>query len=167
MLIPKRLKHMRLKWQSGSGIQAEAVLKPELAVENMDIIITASSAQDPIFDGRWLEPGQHINGIGSHSPDRRELDTETIVRSKIIPDLKSACLIEAGDFIIPINEGAITEDHFWADLGDVVAGRKPGRENNEEITLFKSVGLALQDVSTAALVYRRALENEVGSEFTF
>jgi alanine dehydrogenase len=137
------------------------------AVEGMDVIVAASSAHEPLFDGNWLAPGQHINGVGSHSPATRELDTTTIVRSKVVPDLAEACWVEAGDLIIPLNEGAITQDHVRASLGQVVAGLKPGRENDQEITLFKSVGLALQDVSTASFVYRKALEAKVGVEFTF
>ena len=137
------------------------------AVEGMDVIVAASSAHEPLFDGNWLVPGQHINAIGAHTPTARELDTTTIVRSKVVPDLADACWVEAGDLIIPLNEGAITRDHVSASLGEVVAGLKPGRENDREITLFKSVGLALQDVSTASFVYRKALEAKAGVEFTF
>ncbi len=149
------------------GISVTLVDDPRLAVEGMDVIIAASSASEPVFDGNWLEPGQHINGIGSHSPNARELDTTTIVRSKIVPDSADACLVEAGDLMIPINEGAISRDHLHADLGEVVAGLKAGRENDQEITLFKSVGLAIQDVSTASFVYRQALDAGVGQEFAF
>jgi alanine dehydrogenase len=149
------------------NISITPVGDPRSAVEGTDVIITASSASEPVFDGHWLEPGQHINGIGSHSPGARELDTTTIVRSKIVPDSTAACLVEAGDLMLPIKEGAISEDHLHADLGEVVAGLKPGRENQEEITLFKSVGLAIQDVSTASFVYAKALEAKVGGEFTF
>ena len=137
------------------------------AVEGMDVIVAASSAHEPLFDGNWLVPGQHINAIGAHTPTARELDTTTIVRSKVVPDLADACWVEAGDLIIPLSEGAIARDHVSASLGQVVAGLKPGRENDREITLFKSVGLALQDVSTASFVYRKALEAKAGIEFTF
>ncbi|HTU01642.1 MAG TPA: ornithine cyclodeaminase family protein [Candidatus Sulfotelmatobacter sp.] len=144
-----------------------AVDTPRAAVEGMDIILTASSAGQPIFDGAWLAPGQHINGVGSHSPKARELDTATIVRSKVVPDFPDACLAEAGDLLIPLSEGAITKAHLHAGLGEVVAGLKPGRENDQEITLFKSVGLALQDVATASFVYKKALETHTGVEFSF
>ena len=137
------------------------------AVEGMDIIITASSAHEPVFDGAWLVPGQHINGVGSHTPDARELDTKTIVRSTVIADLPSACLAEAGDVMLPIQEGAIDHTHLRAGLGEVIAGLKPGRVRDDEITLFKSVGLALQDASTASVVYKRALDARVGVEFAF
>jgi ornithine cyclodeaminase/alanine dehydrogenase len=149
------------------NVTVNPVGEARLAVEGMDVIVAASSAHEPLFDGHWLVPGQHINGIGAHTPTARELDTTTIVRSKVVPDLADACWVEAGDLIIPLNEGAITKDHVSASLGQVVAGLKPGRENEREITLFKSVGLALQDVSTASFVYRKALEAKAGVEFTF
>jgi alanine dehydrogenase len=160
-----------LKWANEMsekhGISVRPVEAPREAVEGMDIIITASSATEPIFDGHWLSPGTHINGVGSHAPKARELDTHTMVRSKIIPDLRSACLTEAGDLLIPISEGALCEEDIGPDLGEVVAGIKPGRERDEEITLFKSVGLAIQDVSTASHVYRLAIEKGIGKKFQF
>ena len=145
------------------SISVEPSGDPRACVEN-DIVVTASSSRTPVFEGAWLVPGTHINGIGSHSPDARELDTETIQRAKIVPDLASACLAEAGDLIIPIQEGVITEDHIHANLGEVVAGLKPGRESDEEITLFKSVGLAAQDAAAAARVYELAQAAGVGAE---
>lgn len=136
----------------------------QAAVEEADIIIAATSSTEPVFDGAWLKPGVHINGIGSHTPTTRELDTTTLKRAKVVPDLASACLSEAGDIIIPIREGAISEDDIRTELGQVVAGLKPGRTSDEEITLFKSVGLAIQDISTAVKVYQLALERGVGKE---
>lgn len=145
------------------SISVEPTDDPRACVEN-DVIVAASSSRTPLFEGAWLAPGTHINGIGSHSPDARELDTETIQRAKVVPDYAPACLAEAGDLIIPIQEGTITEDHIHASLGEVVAGLKPGRESAEEITLFKSVGLAVQDAATAARVYRLAQAAGVGVE---
>lgn len=149
------------------GVDVRCAAQPREAVEGMDIVVAASSATQPVFDGAWLAPGQHINGIGSHAPAARELDSETVRRSKVFPDHTDACLAEAGDFLIPLGEGAITAEHFRASLGEVVAGLKPGRESDEEITLFKSVGLALQDVATAHFVYTKALEAKRGTEFSF
>ena len=127
-----------------------------------DIICTATSSPTPIFDGTYIKNGTHINGIGSHTPNARELDTEIIKRSKFIGDSKEACLKEAGDFIIPLNDGDIDESHFYADLGEIVAGDKQARKNTSEITIFKSNGLAIQDAATAKLVYDKAIESEVG-----
>ena len=145
------------------SISVEPSDDPRACVEN-DVIVAASSSKTPVFEGAWLAQGTHINGIGSHSPDARELDTKTIERAKVVPDYAPACLAEAGDLIIPIQEGAITEDHIHASLGEVVAGLKPGRESAEEITLFKSVGLAVQDAATAARVYELAQAAGVGVE---
>lgn len=146
------------------GIEVTATEDVEGAVRGADIIVTASSSPDPVFDGNWLRPGTHINNIGSHSPAARELDTVTVKRSRFVADLKEANLAEAGDILIPIREGAVTEDHIYADLGELVIGTKPGRENDEEITLFKSCGLAIQDISAAVAVYAAAKEKGVGTE---
>jgi alanine dehydrogenase len=143
------------------SIPVEPTDSPRACAEN-DVVVAASSSRTPVFDGAWLAPGTHINGIGSHSPDTRELDTETVQRAKVVPDYAPACLAEAGDLIIPIQEGVITEDHIYASLGEVVMGFKPGRESAEEITLFKSVGLAVQDAASAARVYELAQAAGVG-----
>lgn len=129
-----------------------------------DIICAATSASDPIFSGKDVKPGTHINGIGSHSPGQRELDTDIVKRSLFIGDSREACFGEAGDLLIPISEGAITEDHYYADLGEIITSRKTGRQNREMITLFKSNGLAIQDVATARMVYEKASAAGVGAE---
>jgi alanine dehydrogenase len=131
-----------------------------------DIICTASSSPTPVFDGSRVKEGAHINGIGSHTPGARELDTEIIKRSKFIGDSHAACFSEAGDIMIPLKEGAINESHFHAELGEVITGRKPGRETEKEITLFKSNGLAIQDAAAAKLVYDKAVEKGVGLDIS-
>ncbi len=131
-----------------------------------DIVCTATSSPTPVFDGSRLRPGTHINGIGSHTPDARELDTEAVKRSRLVGDSREACLGEAGDIIIPIEEGAFGESHLYAELGEIITGRKPGRTGEEEITLFKSNGLAIQDAAAAKVVYDKALEAGVGTEVT-
>ena len=127
-----------------------------------DIICTATSSATPIFDGSKVRPGTHINGIGSHTPNARELDAEIVKRSKFIADATDACLAEAGDLMIPIKDGIIDESHIYADLGEIVIGKKPGRSDDTEITLFKSNGLAIQDVATAKLVYDKAMAAGIG-----
>ncbi len=146
------------------GIPVEAVDDARTAVEQAHVVSTATSAHEPVFDGEWLQPGAHVNGIGSHAPDMRELDTAAVARSRVIVDQKSAALAEAGDLIIPMQAGEISEDHIVGELGDVVAGKIPGRVSDEDITLFKSEGLAIQDVSVAAKVYELAAERGVGTE---
>lgn len=139
------------------GIDVISVNTAEKAVKNSDIIITATTSVTPVLEGKWLGEGAHINAIGSFYPHARELDGETILRSKVIVDLKEAALAEAGDLIIPIKEGVITEHHIYAELGEIVVGEKPGRSKDDEITLFKSVGLAIQDAAAAKLLVEKAL----------
>jgi alanine dehydrogenase len=129
-----------------------------------DIICTATSSPTPLFDGLKVKEGTHINGIGSHTPNARELDTEIIKRSKLVGDSKEACFSEAGDIMIPLKEGAIDESHFYAELGEVVTDKKEGRVDDKEITIFKSNGLAIQDAATAKLVYEKAVEAGIGVE---
>ncbi len=146
------------------GLEVIPTDDPEAAVRAADIVVTATSSATPVFDGRWLKPGTHINNIGSHSPNARELDTETVKRSRFVADLKEANLAEAGDILIPIKEGAVTADHICASLGEIVIGAKPGRRDPDEITVFKSCGLAVQDVATALAVYRAARQRGIGIE---
>lgn len=134
----------------------------EETVRGSDIILTATTSPNPVFKGKWLEPGVHISAIGSYTPERREVDTETIQKAKIVCDQVSACLDEAGDLIIPIKEGVITKEHIYAELGEIVSGKKKGRENESEITFFKSVGLAIQDAAAAKLAYMKAKEMKKG-----
>ncbi len=131
-------------------------------LEQADIVCTATSSANPIFDGSKVKDGTHINGIGSHSPGARELDSVIIKRCKFIGDSKTACFSEAGDIMIPLKNGEIKEDHFYAELGEIITGRKKGRVNDKEITLFKSNGLAIQDVAAAKIVYDKALELGIG-----
>jgi alanine dehydrogenase len=145
------------------SIPIEPVEDVNAAVEMADVIITAVNTDRPLFKGEWLCPGVHINAVGTRSPGARELDTTAVQRAKVVPDLTSACLAETGDLIMPIQEGAITEEHIHADLAQVVAELKPGRESDDEITLFKPVGLAAQDVATAVHVYNLARRRGVGT----
>lgn len=132
-----------------------------------DIICTATSSSIPVFDGKKVRPGTHINGIGSHTPDSRELDSAVIVKSKFVGDSKEACFKEAGDFIIPLKTKEITAAHFYAELGTIISGKKDGRISDDEITVFKSNGLAIQDAATAKLVYEKAIQKGIGRSVEF
>ncbi|MHC5115179.1 MAG: ornithine cyclodeaminase family protein [Planctomycetota bacterium] len=136
----------------------------EAAVREADVVTLATSAAEPIIDYDWLPHGCHVNGVGSHAPHMRELDEKTVCTARIIADQKEACLAESGDFIIPMKAGRWSESMIAGELGDVVTGTVPGRTDSEEVTLFKSNGLAIQDLSTAYAVYLRAKERGVGSE---
>jgi ornithine cyclodeaminase/alanine dehydrogenase len=134
------------------------------AVEAADLLCTATNSPTPLFDGAWLQPGTHLNAIGAYTKTMRELDSEAVRRSRVIVDRRQAAQVEAGDLVIPIQEGAIAPDHVAGELAELVTGCIAGRTTPQEITLFKSVGLALQDAVTAALVYRRAVEQGIGQE---
>ncbi len=148
------------------GLEIILAASPDQILAEADILCAATSSATPIFDGGKVRPGTHINGIGSHTPSARELDTAIVKRSKLVADSYEACLKEAGDILIPIQEGAITREHIHAELGEIVTARKPGRADPSEITLFKSNGLAIQDVATAKLVYDRARQAGIGKEVT-
>ena len=152
-----------LLMQEKLGIEIIVANSSEELLE-ADIICTATSSPTPIFDGAKVKAGTHINGIGSHTPNARELDTVIVKRSKFIGDSKEACFNEAGDIMIPLEAGEIEETQFYAEIGAVVTGKVDGRVSDAEITIFKSNGLAVQDAATAKLVYDKALEYGIGTE---
>lgn len=162
-----RAKEYASKMSARCSIDVRVASNARAAVDGQDIIVTASTSREAVLDGNWLVPGQHVNAVGAHTPSTRELDTKAVLRSWVVADLPEACLVEAGEFIIPISEGAIGTEHIRGGLADVVSGALPGRQTDSDITLFKSVGLALQDVAVASLVYTRARSNGAGKEFSF
>src|SRR4030095_8626455 len=109
------------------------------------------------------KPGAHINAVGSHRPDCREIDGPTVARSKVVVDSREAIMAECGDILLAIKEKTIAENHVHAEIGEVLAGIKPGRSSADEVTLYKSVGIAIQDVAAAQLVYHKALKLKVGT----
>ncbi|AHF80439.1 ornithine cyclodeaminase family protein [Thermococcus paralvinellae] len=149
------------------GIEIIIAKSPEEVVRNSDILILATTAKQPVIDGDWIREGTHINSIGWVGPEGRELDSKTVRKAKLIVDSKDAVLKESGDIIIPIKEGIIDESHIYAELGEIVSGAKKGRTSNEEITLFKSVGLAIEDAITAKLAYEKAIKENIGKEIEF
>jgi ornithine cyclodeaminase len=123
------------------------------AVKEADIICTVTSAREPILRGDHLPPGTHLNVVGSCTPNARELDTAAILRSSLFTDCYESLFNEAGDFLIPKKEGAIDDNHVKGELGEVLTGQKPGRTNDHEITLFKSLGIAAEDIYAAGHIY--------------
>ncbi len=136
----------------------------EAVVREADILTAVTDAAEPILDAKWLKPGVHINAVGSHRPDAREMGSDTVRRATVVVDSIDAINTECGDILLAVKEGAVTSDHVRGEIGEVLAGAKPGRTREDEITLYKSVGIAAQDVAAASLVYRRALEQGVGAE---
>ena len=130
------------------------------AVETADIICTVTASKEPVVKGEWIAAGTHINAVGSSTPMARELDTDAIVRSKLFADRYESIFNEAGDFLVPKKEGAVTDDHVKAEIGEVLSGLKKGRENNEEITVFKSLGIAAEDIFSAYHIYQKINEGQ-------
>ena len=137
------------------------------AVENADIICTATTSTRPVFEDKDLKPGTHISAVGSYTPEMQEVSSETLQRAKIFVDSRSAAMEEAGELIQPIRAGLFDESHIWGELGDVVLGRIPGRQSQDEITYFKSVGIAVQDAMAAQVVLNNARKMEIGTEVDF
>jgi ornithine cyclodeaminase len=149
--------------QQEIGVKINVVHSAREAVAGADLLVTVTTAKVPIVQKEWLQPGMHINAVGSHRPDLREIDGATLAAAKVVVDSREAIMAECGDILLAIQEKAITADHVHAEIGEVLAGKKTGRTNADEITLYKAVGIAIQDVATAHLVYRKALERNVGT----
>jgi len=146
-----------------SACPIEAAASPRAAVEGADLICTTTASREPVLHGEWIAEGAHVNAVGSSFATGRELDTRAVVRSRLYVDRRESTLHEAGDFLIPRAEGAIGEDHIVGEIGEVLLGRVPGRRSADEITLFKSLGLAVEDLAAAHHVYTRALETGAGT----
>jgi len=127
------------------------------------VIVTATSAVEPIIDRGWLKPGVHINAVGSSIPTTRELDTATVRAAALFVDRRESTINEAGDFLFPQREGAIGPEHIRAEIGELLIGAAEGRRSADEITVFKSLGLAVQDLAAAEHVLRRAEAEDAGS----
>jgi len=145
----------------------EPVESVEAAVRGADLIVTATTAFEPILRCEWLSPGAHLNVVGSSIPTTREVDTATMAAASLFVDRRESTLNEAGDYLFAMREGAISPEHIRAEIGEVLIGAKPGRITSEEITLFKSLGLAVEDLAAAEYVYRQAQTKQVGTWVEF
>lgn len=145
-----------------------AVETSDEAITNADIITAVTTSHQPVFNGRLVKAGAHINGVGSYLPNMQELDEFILNRAdKIFFDSQEAVLAESGDFIIPLSKGTLTMDKFTGEIGEVLLNTLPGRETPEEITLFKTVGIAVLDIITAQQIYQSALKQDLGQKFFF
>jgi ornithine cyclodeaminase len=146
---------------------ARAVDTVEEAVRGADVICTVTQSKEPVLQADWLEPGAHINAVGACLPHTRELDSGTVARSAFFTDRRESCVNEAGDYVLALKEGAVAEGHIRAELGEVLAGSAPGRESDDEITVFESLGLAVEDLAAAEYLVRRAGETGTGTTVDF
>jgi len=145
----------------------EAVDNNEDAVQGAEIIVTATSTQDPVLKRDWIAGGAHLNVVGACFPHCREVDTATMVASKLFVDRRESTLSEAGDYLIAAEEGAIGPEHILAEIGEILIGDAEGRTSNDEITMFKALGLAIEDLAAAEHIYRQAKERRIGNWMEF
>jgi ornithine cyclodeaminase/alanine dehydrogenase-like protein (mu-crystallin family) len=149
------------------GIPIEPAESVREAVAGADIICTVTSSREPVVFGEWISAGAHINAVGSSVPFARELDTAAVLRSRFYVDRRESALNEAGDFLIPKKEGAIGDDHIVGEIGEILVGRLQGRQSPDEVTLFKSLGLAVEDVASARHIYQKAKVSGTGRFLDF
>ena len=144
-----------------------AVASSAAAVEGADVVVTATNASEPVFDGSLLADGTHVTAMGQYHPDKREVDATTVSRATYVPDLRDRVDQDAGAYLHALEDGAIDADHVHAELGEVVAGKAPGRTSPDEITLFDSGGTAIETVAAGYMLYERASEAGLGEELAF
>jgi ornithine cyclodeaminase/alanine dehydrogenase-like protein (mu-crystallin family) len=152
---------------SRHGIAIEVAETAQQAVAGADIICTVTAAREPVLKGEWIAPGAHINAVGSSVRDTRELDTHAVLLSRLFVDRRESALNEAGDLLFPKQEGALDDDHIVGEIGDILMGRIPGRTAPGQITLFKSLGLAVEDIAAAYHIYERARAQGLGTWVEF
>jgi ornithine cyclodeaminase len=143
-------------------IEIEPTTTAREAVEGADLICTTTASREPIVEGAWIAPGAHLNAVGACFATARELDTAAILRARVYVDRRESALAESGDILIPIQEGAFGEDHIVAELGDVLTRKAQGRAGARDVTLFKSLGIAIEDLASARHVLDQAIAQNVG-----
>lgn len=172
MRTVRKLRKIRVWSRNPNNARAFAEREPGIevhedaraAVEGADLICTTTASKEPVLRGEWIAPGAHINAVGACFPNARELDTDAVIRSRLYVDRRESTLNEAGDFLIPKKEGAIDDGHIVGEVGDLLLGRVPGRRAPTEITLFKSLGIAVEDLAAAHHIYQKALEHGGGTK---
>jgi len=163
----KRAEQFAKQMSDRLGLKIRVADSAHQAVAEADIISTATTSKVPVLADKDLKPGVHINAIGSYKPAEREIPSETVARARVFVDKRDMALEEAGDLIIPIKEGVFSAEKIVAEIGEVASGKKPGRLSPEEITFFKTVGVAAQDIVLGSKLLEKALVKEAGVLFDF
>jgi ornithine cyclodeaminase len=153
--------------QSNFPFPIEPVRKNEDAVRGADLIVTATSSHEPVINKDWIGAGAHVNAIGTHSPNSREIDSETMAAARIFVDRRESALNESGDYLLAAKEGFVGPKSIVGEIGELLIGTKTGRTSATEITLFKSLGLAIEDVACAEYLYHKAQSQNVGAWVDF
>ncbi|MGH7724527.1 MAG: ornithine cyclodeaminase family protein [Candidatus Eiseniibacteriota bacterium] len=149
--------------QAPVGVKIEVCSTAEEAVHGADLVCTTTAAKEPVLRGTWLAPGTHVNAVGACFAASRELDSEAVKRSRFYTDRRESCVNESGDFLIARNEGAIADSHLLGELGEVLLGKVPGRTSPGDITIYESLGIAIEDLASAHEIHRRAKETGAGT----
>jgi len=149
------------------GVPLVACATAEEAARGADIIVTATASATPVLAGKWIAPGAHINAVGAPQPTMRELDTAAVRGARLYVDSRAGALVESGDIMVPIAEKVIGPGHIIGEVGEVLAGKVSGRTSDRDITLFKSLGMAVEDVAAAQYIYSRARQQGVGQQIDF
>ena len=145
----------------------EPVATAESAVRGADLVVTTTTSREPVIQREWIAPGAHVNAVGASQPDARELDSATVAAARFFVDRRESTVNESADYLAALREGAITADHIQAELGEVLLGRHRGRTAPDQITLFKSLGLAVEDVAAARALYQSACDRRIGTTVEF
>lgn len=164
---PERARSFAAREGKRHGIAIEACATIEEAVRGAEIVCTVTSSREPVVRGAWLSPGVHVNAVGSSVPSARELDAAAVAKSRFFVDHRESALAEAGDFLLARGEGAVADSHILGELGQLVTGEVPGRISPADVTLFKSVGLAIEDVAAAQHIYAKARDAGLGTSVPF
>jgi ornithine cyclodeaminase len=145
-----------------AGISVEAVATAEEAVSGADLICTTTTASEPVVLGHWVSPGAHVNAVGAYNPSTRELDSELVAKARLYADRRESLLSEAGEFLIPRGEGRFGDEHIVGEIGEVLTGKAQARTSPDQVTLFKSLGIAIEDLASAHRIYEICRQRELG-----
>jgi ornithine cyclodeaminase len=160
-------KALAAEMKTNFAFPIEAVATVAEALEDADLIVTATTATEPIVKREWISPGAHLNLVGASTPNAREVDSATFAVASVYVDRRESTMNEAGDYLFALRDGAIDVDHIRGEIGEVLYEDKPRRTSPEEITLFKSLGLAIEDLAAAEYLYRKAKELKLGNWVEF
>jgi ornithine cyclodeaminase len=162
---PERLETFVRETQPRTGATVTPCASARAAVEGADIVVLATSAREPVIESEWIADGTHVCAVGACRPDQREMDTALVARARVFVDSRAGARAESGDLLVPMREGAFDETHILGELGEVLAGLLRGRRSAAEVTIFKSLGMAVEDVAAAHLAYEKAAERGFGRGF--
>ena len=153
--------------QTEFSFPIEPVRTNEEGVRDADLIVTATSSLEPVINKDWISPGAHVNAIGTHSPTTREIDSATMAAARIFTDRRESALNESGDYLLAAKEGLVTPESIVGEIGELLIGTKTGRTSSTDITLFKSLGLAIEDIAAADYLYNKAQAQNAGTWVDF